>query len=70
MSKEPNEVKSRPLRVTVSEQSEDLLKQLVTRGVYGRSVAEVAGRFIDQALIGFLEKPHLLVPRNQKGKTK
>jgi hypothetical protein len=70
MSKEPNAVKSRTVRATISEQSEDLLRQLVLRGVYGRNVGEVAGRFIDQALLGFLDKPTLVVSVEEKRKTK
>ena len=63
-------MKSRTVRATVSEQSEELLRQLVLRGVYGRTVGEVAGRFIDQALLGLLERPTLTVPGEQKPRTK
>ncbi len=70
MPKQPNSVKSVTVRATVSEQSESLLQQLVLRGVYGRSVAEVAGRFIDQALLGLLDKPQLDVPAEKKEKAK
>jgi hypothetical protein len=45
--------------VTLSEQSIDLLKQLATHGIYGRTSAEVGGRFIEQALQQFVETPKL-----------
>jgi len=70
MPKGANVVKSRTVRATVSEQSENLLRQLVLRGVYGRTVAEVAGRFIDQALLALLDKPQLVLPGERKGKSK
>lgn len=52
---------SRGLRfeVTLAEQSVDMLKELATRGIYGRSPSEVGGRFIEQALQQFLETPKL-----------
>lgn len=46
--------------VTLSEQSVDLVKQLATRGIYGRTPAEVGGRFIEQALQQFVETPKLV----------
>jgi hypothetical protein len=46
--------------VTLSKQSVDLLKELATRGIYGRSSAEVGGRFIDQSLQQFVEPPRLV----------
>lgn len=70
MPKGPNAVKSRTVRATVSEQSENLLQQLVLKGVYGRTVGEVAGRFIDQALLGLLEKPQLTLPKEKKEKAR
>ena len=50
--------------VTLSEQSADMLKELATRGIYGRTPAEVGGRFIEQALQQFVETPKL-VPKSQ-----
>jgi hypothetical protein len=72
MPKNKNGVESTTIRVTVSVQSENLLEQLVQRGVYGRSIAEVAGRFIDRALQDFTSKPILKValsakPRKERG---
>ncbi len=61
MAKGPNATTSRTIRVTVSAQSEELLEQLARRGVYGRSTAEVAGRFVDEALHQFVEQPKLKI---------
>jgi hypothetical protein len=63
MAKGNNIAGSRPLRVTVSAQSMRLLEQLAERGIYGRNSAEVAARFIDDALKQFVEKPKLTVRR-------
>jgi hypothetical protein len=59
MAKANNVVGSRKIRVTVSVQSEQLLEQLAQKGIYGRNSAEVAGRFVDQALQQFVEQPKL-----------
>jgi len=56
------------LRVTVSVQSVRLLEQLAERGIYGRNSAEVAARFIDDALKEFVDKPKLIVGRVSKQK--
>lgn len=45
-----NSTDSVSFTVTVSEQSNSLLEQLAQDGVYGKSRAEVAARFIDQVL--------------------
>jgi len=45
--------------VTLAKQSIDLLKELATRGIYGRTPAEVGGRFIEQALQQFVDVPRL-----------
>lgn len=47
--------------VRLAAQSVDLLKQLARRGIYGRSPAEVGGRFIERALEQFIEHPKLRV---------
>jgi len=45
--------------VTLSAQSIVLLRQLAKRGLYGRTPAEVGGRFIEQALQQFVQPPRL-----------
>lgn len=45
-----NSTDSVSFNVTVSEQSNSLLEQIAQDGVYGKSRAEVAARFIDQVL--------------------
>lgn len=46
--------------VRLASQSVELLKDLATRGIYGRSPAEVGGRFIEQMLQQFTEVPKLV----------
>lgn len=53
--------------VRLAVQSIDLLKDLATRGIYGRSPAEVGGRFIEQALQNFVEAPQLVPARVPSG---
>ncbi len=43
--------------VTLSWQSVPLLNELAKRGVFGRSAAEVGGRFIEQALQVYVDSP-------------
>jgi hypothetical protein len=59
MSKKSNATESVTVRVTVSAQSVRLLDQLAAKGIYGRNPAEVAGRFVDEALQKFVEPPRL-----------
>jgi hypothetical protein len=55
MGKAANRVRSELLTVTLSEQSVELLEEIARRGIYGRNPAEVAGRFVDQELVRFVE---------------
>jgi hypothetical protein len=43
----------------LTEQAGRMLEDLVSRGIYGSCVADVAGRFVDERLQGFLERPVL-----------
>jgi len=67
MSRSRNAVRSKNLTITVSEQSERLLAELSRRGIYGRNAAEVAARFVDEALHRFVDAPRLRVPLTGKG---
>lgn len=61
MAKGTNTAGSGIIRVTLSEQSVRLLDELAEKGIYGRNRAEVAGRFIDEALQKFVEAPRLKI---------
>lgn len=52
-------MKHKPLRVELSPQAIYLLNRLAEMGVYGLTPEEVAGRFVDAALIEKLSNPHL-----------
>jgi hypothetical protein len=45
--------------VTLAAQSVKMLQDLATHGIYGRTPAEVGGRFIEQALQQFVKAPVL-----------
>jgi hypothetical protein len=68
MAKNANTTGSGVIRVTLSEQSVRLLDELAEKGIYGRNKAEVAGRFIDEALQKFVEVPRLTLNRNNRRK--
>ncbi len=65
MAKANNVAPSATIRVTVSKESERLLEQLAKRGIYGRNSAEVAGRFVDEALQKFVEQPKFQIGRER-----
>jgi hypothetical protein len=57
MARPRNPSRGERFEVTLSEQSVRLLHRLAERGLYGRSPAEVGGRFIEQALQQFIVLP-------------
>ncbi len=69
MRKTSNTSGSTAVRVTLSHQSIRLLDLLAGKGIYGRNRAEVAGRFIDDALQKFVETPRLAI-KTQPSKEK
>ncbi len=61
MPKKGNATEGVSLRITISKQSEEALEKLAARGVYGRNPAEVAARFVDQALQGMIQFPPIVL---------
>jgi len=59
MAKAANITDSEAVRITLSAESVRLLDELAVKGIYGRNRAEVAGRFVDQKLQEFVERPTL-----------
>jgi hypothetical protein len=59
MARPKNTSPGERFEVRLAAQSVDLLQQLAKRGIYGRSPAEVGGRFIERALEQFVEHPKL-----------
>jgi len=70
MAKGSNSTGSDILRVSLSDQSLELLEQLARRGIYGRNPAEVAGRFIDRALSRFVDRPRFPLKVSKQGRGK
>lgn len=66
MSKGENRTRSDQVRVTLSEQVADLLDQIAATGLMGQNRAEVAHRFIDEAVVKALDNPHLDLKRRAK----
>jgi hypothetical protein len=59
MPKAENATGSETVRITLSTESARLLDELALKGIYGRNRAEVAARFVDQALQNFVDRPTL-----------
>lgn len=53
--------------VTLAKQSVEMIEELSKRGIYGRTAAEVGGRFIEQTLQQFVDRPKL-VPKRSSGR--
>jgi hypothetical protein len=70
MARPKNSSRGSRLEVTLAEQSIDILKDLATRGVYGRTPAEVGGRFIEQALQQFIDMPKFVPAIVEPGRRK
>jgi hypothetical protein len=60
----------RTVEASVSEQSVRLLDELVRMGIYGIDRADVAGRFIDGALVDLLGKNGLKLKPDKSKKQK
>lgn len=67
MPKTANASDSDTVRITLSSESVRLLDELAEKGIYGRNRAEVAARFVDKALEGFVERPSLRLHAGAKG---
>ena len=75
MARRPNASPGAKFEVTLAKQSVELIEQLARRGIYGRTPAEVGGRFIEQALQQFVSPPKLApkqtaVPRSTRSASK
>ena len=60
--KRPNPSGSENVPITLSLRSVRLLDELAKNGIWGRNRAEVAARFVDRVLEGFVEQPKLKLP--------
>lgn len=60
--KTPNISGSESFQITVSESSARLLDEIAKNGIWGKNRAEVAARFVDRTLEGFVEQPKLKLP--------
>lgn len=63
MARRRNASPGTKFEVTLAKQSIDLLEELARRGIYGRTPAEVGGRFIEQTLQQFVDPPKLVPKR-------
>lgn len=63
MARRKNSSPGNKFEVTLAKQSVDMIEELAKRGIYGRTPAEVGGRFIEQALQQFVDPPKLVPKR-------
>jgi hypothetical protein len=68
MPRPKNPARGVKFEVTLAAQSVTILQQLATRGIYGRTAAEVGGRFIEHALKEFVEPPKFNPASHSRGK--
>jgi hypothetical protein len=61
--KTKNPVGSGNFPITLSSESIRLLDEIAKNGIWGRNRAEVAARFVDRALEGFVEQPKAQLPK-------
>jgi len=61
--KTKNASKSEKFGITLSVESCRLLDEIAKNGIWGRNRAEVAARFVDRALEGFVEQPRVQLPK-------
>jgi hypothetical protein len=60
--KTPNISGSESFQITLSVNSARLLDEIAKNGIWGKNRAEVAARFVDRTLEGFIEQPKLKLP--------
>jgi hypothetical protein len=60
--KKGNVADSKPFPITLSVQAIRMLEEIAKNGLWGRNASEVAGRFVDRALEGFIEQPKVKLP--------
>jgi hypothetical protein len=63
MARRKNSSPGNKFEVTLAKQSVEMIEELAKRGIYGRTAAEVGGRFIEQALQQFVDPPKLIPKR-------
>jgi hypothetical protein len=63
MARRKNSSPGNKFEVTLAKQSIEMIEDLARRGIYGRTPAEVGGRFIEQALQEFVDPPKLVPKR-------
>ena len=61
--KRGNAIGSEQFAITVSSESARLLDQIAKNGIWGKNRSEVASRFVDRALEGFVEQPKVKLPK-------
>jgi hypothetical protein len=61
--KKPNAAESVKFPITLSQESARLLDEIAKNGIWGRNRAEVAARFVDRTLEGFVEQPKAKLPQ-------
>lgn len=61
--KRGNAIGSEQFAITVSSESARLLDEIAKNGIWGKNRSEVAGRFVDRALEGFVEQPKAKLPK-------
>ena len=68
MGKAQNRHGTTQVTLSLSEESVNVLTELAILGIYGKNEAEVASRFVDKALEGFVVPPRFELPLRKGNK--
>jgi hypothetical protein len=68
MGKPKNASGTEQVTLSLSDESVRVLRELAVLGIYGKNEAEVAGRFVDKALEGFVVPPRFELPFRKESK--
>lgn len=68
MGKPKNASGTEQVTLSLSDESVRVLRELAVLGIYGKNEAEVAGRFVDKALEGFVLQPQFELPLRKASK--
>ncbi len=68
MGKPKNASGTEQVTLSLSDESVRVLRELAILGIYGKNEAEVAGRFVDKALEGYVVPPRFELPLRKQSK--
>jgi hypothetical protein len=68
MGKPKNASATEQVTLSLSDESVRVLRELAILGIYGKNEAEIAARFVDKALEGFVVPPRFELPLRKQSR--